>query len=178
MKFSLIAAAACTLASSAFAAPAWSAWPSNCLAQGTATDIVNQYVTILNHYDVKAANATAQTLLADDYIEISDSILSLEGQPLNQTTFAGKQLYINGVLNAPPVEGISTLQVLVAGCDQILWQWVFTGIGSKVAQVKGFNLFGLNAQNQIKTVHLEFNSIAWGLDTGYQVIFPPGPPPS
>lgn len=79
MKFSLIAAAALGLASSAFAAPAW----GNCLAQSAAEDIVNQYITILSHPDISAANATAQALLADDYQEISDSILSLEGQPVS-----------------------------------------------------------------------------------------------
>lgn len=87
-------------------------------------------------------------------------------------------MYINGVLNAPPVAGVNTIQILVAGCDQILWQWVFTGIGSAQYEIKGFNLFALNSAGQIETVHLEFNSIAWGLDTGYQIIFPPNPAPT
>lgn len=78
MKFTTVAAATLALATSAFAAPTW----SNCLAQSEAESIVNQYISILTHSDIQTANATAQALLADDYEEISDSILSLEGQPV------------------------------------------------------------------------------------------------
>ena len=55
-----------------------------CLSQSTAENIVGQFITILNHYDVPAANATAQALLAEDFTETSDSILSLEGRPVRQ----------------------------------------------------------------------------------------------
>lgn len=89
-------------------------------------------------------------------------------------TFQGKQEYIGGVLAAPPVEGITTNEILVAGSSKILWYWTFYGIGSGEYEVKGFNLFSLTEQGQISTLNLEFNSIAWGLDTGYQIIFPPG----
>lgn len=78
MKFTTVAAATLALATSAFAAPTW----SNCLAQSEAESIVNRYISILTHSDIQTANATAQALLADDYEEISDSILSLEGQPV------------------------------------------------------------------------------------------------
>lgn len=83
-------------------------------------------------------------------------------------------MYIEGVLNAPPVLGVETIEILVAGCTKILWYWVFTGIGSGEYEVKGFNLFTLSDAGQIAQVNLEFNSIAWGLNTGYQIIFPPG----
>ncbi|KIW37981.1 uncharacterized protein PV06_09958 [Exophiala oligosperma] len=150
----------------------------NCLTQSEAESIVDQYTSILSHSDVTSANATAQALLDDNYTEISDSILSLEGQPLGTATFVGKQVYIEGVLNAPGVEGINTLEVLVAGCNKILWYWLFTGIGSREYEVKGFNLFTITDVGQIVQVNLEFNSIAWGLDTGYQVIFPSNPQPT
>ncbi|EXJ86097.1 hypothetical protein A1O1_06466 [Capronia coronata CBS 617.96] len=144
-----------------------------CLAQSAAESIVDQYISILTHTNVTTANATAQALLDENYTEISDSILSLEGLPLGNATFVGKQEYINGVLNSPPVEGVNTLEVLVAGCTKILWYWLFTGIGSGEYEVKGFNLFTLSDVGQISVVNLEFNSIAWGLDTGYQIVFPP-----
>lgn len=93
MRFSFVAATL-ALASSALAGPlaardnSWGNWgngncASNCLSQATAESIVNQYISILAHTDATAANATAQALLADDYQEISDSILSLEGQPVS-----------------------------------------------------------------------------------------------
>lgn len=52
------------------------------LSQAFAEDVVAKFITILSHSDVATANATAQALLADGYSEISDSILSLEGQPV------------------------------------------------------------------------------------------------
>lgn len=92
-------------------------------------------------------------------------------------TFEGKQGYIAGVLAAPPVEGITTNEILVAGKDKILWYWTFYGIGTAEYEVKGFNLFTITEKGQISTLNLEFNSIAWALNTGYQVIFPEGGPP-
>jgi hypothetical protein len=89
-------------------------------------------------------------------------------------TFQGKDEYINGVLNSPGVGGITTIEILVAGCTKILWYWNFLGIGSGQYEVKGFNLFTITPSLQISAVDLEFNSIAWGLDTGYQVIPPSG----
>ena len=57
-------------------------YKNQCLSQDQANDIVGKFITILNHPDVPAANATAQALLSDKFQEISDSILSLEGQPV------------------------------------------------------------------------------------------------
>lgn len=82
MKFTTVVAALLALATSAFAGPIW----SSCLAQNEAESIVNQYISILTHSDIQTANATAQALLADDYTEIPDSILSLEAQPMSRTT--------------------------------------------------------------------------------------------
>jgi len=75
-------------------------------------------------------------------------------------------------LGAQAVEGINTIAVYVADCTSILWQWNFTGIGTGAYEVKGFNLFTLNTAGQIAKAEVEFNSIAWGLDTGYQIVFP------
>jgi hypothetical protein len=164
----------------------------DCLSQSEAESIVSQFMSILSHSDPATANATALALLDDNYTEISDSILSLEGLPvsynrfiestgpwlmslqLGTATFVGKQVYIDGVLNSPPVLGVETLEVLVAGCTKVLWYWDFTQIGSGEYEVKGFNLFSITAAGQINQTNLEFNSIAWGLDTGYTVTFPAG----
>lgn len=55
-----------------------------CVTQYEANDIVTKFAAILAQTDgAAAANATAQALLADDYIEFSDSILSLEGLPVS-----------------------------------------------------------------------------------------------
>jgi len=155
----------------ASALPKRQGW-QDCLSQSEAESIVSQYSSLLSHSDPTTANATAQALLADDYVEISDSILSLEGLPLGSATFVGKQVYIGGILNSPPVLGINTLEVLVAGCTKVLWYWNFLDVGSGEYEIKGFNLFSITPALQINQTNLEFNSIAWALDTGYQVIFP------
>lgn len=68
---------------------------NNCggLSQAFAEDVVARFITILNHPDPVAANATAQALLADGYTEISDSILSLEGQPVRPPSGEGLSLF-------------------------------------------------------------------------------------
>lgn len=58
----------------------------NCLAQSEAETLVNEYIGILSHTgsSIGDANATAQAILDNNYQEISDSILSLEGQPVSK----------------------------------------------------------------------------------------------
>jgi len=137
-----------------------------------ATEIIDGYISILEHSpSVEAANATAQALLSETYEEISDSILTLEGLPLGTVTFQGKDTYIESTLGAPASSGIETILIIPA-CGYITWHWVFYGIGSMEYEIKGFNLFEITAAGQINTTRLEFNSIAWGADTGYVTLFP------
>ncbi|KAK5048678.1 hypothetical protein LTR84_005769 [Exophiala bonariae] len=165
MKFFSIAAPL-ALVSSVLAAPGgWNDWNTG-LTQGDALDIVSKFTQVLSHSDVKAANATAQALIGDGFFENSDSINILAGFPLGSTTTNGKQAYINGVLNAPGLNGAENLKILVSG-NNILWYWRFNAIGSKQLPVKGFNLFEINNKKQITGLYVEFNSIAWGIDTGY-----------
>ncbi len=75
-----------TIASTFLAVASASALPNRhwnkCLSQDQANSIVGQFIEGLQHPDVPAANATLQALLADNFQEVSDSILSLEGQPV------------------------------------------------------------------------------------------------
>lgn len=57
-----------------------------------------------------------------------------------------------------------------------MWHWLFPQVGSGQYEVKGFNLLTLNDHNQIERADIEFNSIAWGLDT--QQIYQYCPAPS
>lgn len=172
MKFSSILAAL-GLTASVMASPlAERHW--NCISQYAADKLVSEYIGVLSHQntDLGTPNETAQAILDDNYTETSDSILSLEGQPLGTATFVGKALYIASTLGAPPVTGINTIAVYPICPDKILWQWLFTGIGSKQYEVKGFNLFQITPAGQINQTYVEFNSFAWALDTGYTITFP------
>jgi hypothetical protein len=65
---------------------------------------------------------------------------------------------------AHPDTGIQTLDILHS-CNKIAWHWLFPNVGSGQYEVKGFNLLTVNLQCQVTRADIEFNSIAWGLDT-------------
>ena len=192
MKFASVFS---VLASAATALATW----ENC-PKFDATEIVNNYINILSHLPtLEAANATAQALLVENYSETSDSILTLEGLPvshspvmkrkvffyprkfqsalltiifqLDTAPFQGKNYYIDGIFGAPAYTGIETILIIPA-CGYITWHWAYTAIGSKEYRIKGFHLFQITDAGQLKAARLEFNSIAWGADTGYVTLFP------
>ena len=88
MRFFTIAASFLAVASaSALPGRHWNKWNNNnndkCLSEDQANDIVSQFIVGLTKTpDVPAANTTLQALLADDFEETSDSILSLQGLPV------------------------------------------------------------------------------------------------
>ncbi len=88
-------------------------------------------------------------------------------------TFTGKAQYIQGVLLAPSVTGINTKKVL-ASCNEVVWYWTFTGIGSRQLPINGVNIFEITDKNRIGKVYVEFNNIAWGIDTGFTIYSPDG----
>ena len=96
-----------------------------------------------------------------------DPVSLLTPIKLGSVTRPDKQSIISNVL-AFPANGINTLEIVFT-CDKILWYWVFTGIGTKKYEVKGFNLFTITPKGQISLMYIEFNSIAWGADTGFTI---------
>ena len=89
---------------------------------------------------------------------------------IGAVTFSGKAQYIQGVLLAPSITGITTIKTLVAGCTNVLWYWNMAGIGKATIPVNGFNLFEITPDKQIQDMFVEFNSIGWGIDTGLTVL--------
>lgn len=77
MKFSIFATAF-ALASTAVASP------TGCINMKQANQLVTRFIGIQNHQgsDLGDAQTTAEKLLTKNYEEISDSILSLEQQPV------------------------------------------------------------------------------------------------
>ena len=59
---------------------------------------------------------------------------------------------------------MKTHNIYVAGGNNILWYWTFSGIGIDRYPVKGFNLFRIDTNLQIYEADIEFNSIAWVRD--------------
>ena len=67
-----------------------------------------------------------------------------------------------------PKSGFKTYNI-VYNCNNIVWYWILPqGVVGKY-EVKGFNLFHITNERQISELDFEFNSIAWGVDTGFKV---------
>lgn len=80
MKLSIFATAI-ALASTALSAPT-----NGCVSMKQAKTIISRYTGIITHQgsDLGTAQQTAEQLLVRGYEEISDSILSLEQQPVRR----------------------------------------------------------------------------------------------
>lgn len=70
---------------------------------------------------------------------------------------------------------MSTIEVS-HNCNEITWRWLASALGEAIHQVKGINVFKVPSplSGQISEDYLEFNSIAWGIDTGYHCQDPKG----
>jgi len=164
---------------SALPAPAsWSQW-NDCLSSDLATQIANGFLSLISAYDNKTANA----LLADSFVDTSDSINYLAGIPLGNPTFPVKAAFEQGQGFQPPVP-ISLLKVDAVTCDGVIaFRWVGYPATGKI-EVKGINiLYTVNGGDkqsvgpggwQISQVFSEFNSAAWIVDLG----LPCNPPPA
>jgi hypothetical protein len=85
----------------------------------------------------------------------------------------GKQHYINDTLSTPPIPQINTLAI-VHGCNQMVWQWEFLGIGTGTNRVRGMTLITVDGMSQVMMQYVEFNSLAWGADIGFNITPPAG----
>lgn len=77
-------------------------------------------------------------------------------------------LHSNIFTEAPPPQGIQTKDIVI-GCDKLVWYWSFEKVGAGRYPQNGFNLFHLvrnGGRLQADRLDLEFDSIAWGLNTG------------
>ena len=86
MKLTTIATSL-ALVASALAAPAVrldSPQESQCLCQQDAETFLNRFIPAFQHLpDIPTANKTLQEIVAPHFVDISDSILSLEGRPVS-----------------------------------------------------------------------------------------------
>ncbi|EMC94384.1 hypothetical protein BAUCODRAFT_157997 [Baudoinia panamericana UAMH 10762] len=141
-----------------------SAQSTDCISQNLAVDVVAALEATLTH--VGNVTQIGNALLADDFVEISDSILSLQSLPLGGVSAPSKQAWIEGISHSPADTNITTLDIGVVCPNKILWQWQFNAVGRAPYPVKGFNYIVMDDCPQIQTMYIEFNSIAWALDDG------------
>lgn len=196
MKFSSVL----SFASLALAAPqAWKSWQASdsksdaCLSVEDAKYIVELSKTYQLKADLDAARAAGEYLYsAADYRQYGDSINALRGDPVsvimcivsNSANICqygtlvepNGTVYVENVLSAPPLRAIETNAVL-NNCTHIIWHFTFYGVGgpNSVERVKGFTLIGVEPWREVQPVvfqQVEFNSIAWAINTGFNVSFP------
>ncbi|KAF7197490.1 hypothetical protein HII31_01300 [Pseudocercospora fuligena] len=178
MKFSLIASAIALATSVVASPPGYSSAPSQCITQKEAEAYIKTFIGVLGQTDKHAAK-TADKIIADDFVEYSNSILSLQHKtiaPSDNISAANKAAWTAGVLHSPKINGITT-KAVIADCNHIVWKWNFLGVGSSQYPVNGYNFFTMTRkgkQLQAQSLELEFDSIAWGLDIGEKVTYQDG----
>jgi hypothetical protein len=161
------------------------------LSKDDCNDIVNAFISILQNkrYKNQPPSSTYKKYLARNFGERSGSINSLispandvnsPSHPIASLTqqSTNKPLQVNAnVLNdrdtwfrgvqQNPVKNIKASKIYVADGNKCLWQWKFGSVGSGRYDVHGFNLFYISDnKKEIAGVDIEFNSLAWGFNTG------------
>ncbi|GAB1729758.1 hypothetical protein NU195Hw_g5713t1 [Hortaea werneckii] len=159
---------AISIASVVLAAPL-----QTCLSYEEASCIVDQYIGVLDGtgYNNQNQTETAKALISDDFTGDSGSKLFLLELPLDGLWVTSKAQWIDEVLKYGPYPNTRTNDIII-GCNKIVWYWTAPQIGTGKYEVKGFALFEINSQYQICKTYLEFNSIAWGLNTNQGPLCP------
>ncbi|RMZ12026.1 hypothetical protein D0860_03130 [Hortaea werneckii] len=139
----------------------------------SAFSIASIFIGVLDGtgYNNQNQTDTAKALISNDFTGDSGSKLSLQELPLDSLWVTSKAQWIDGVLKDGPYLNIRTIDIVI-GCNKIVWYWTAPQIGTGEYEVKGFNLFEINSQYQICKTYLEFNSIAWGLNTNQGPLCP------
>lgn len=163
---SLLAAAA--LFTSAFASPlaeanpSWSKSRHQCLTPSIASGLVSGFGSLISAY----SNATANSLLASDFMDTSDSINFLGGLPEGAVTFPSKLAFEIGQGGQPPIP-FTVINIDAVTCNVVAFRWFVTigkvnikGINIFTASYSGNKILGINGW-QIETNYSEFDSGLW-----------------
>ncbi|KAK4947026.1 hypothetical protein LTR10_014168 [Elasticomyces elasticus] len=173
-SFATVAAAAALVSTAAAAPFGWGDWaapnPATCMSNATVQYLVAGFGSLLSDYNTDVAN----TILADDLVDWSDSINSLIGAPVGNPTFPTKAAFEAGQ-GAQPAVPFEVLAIEAYTCDTIAFRWL---VPLPPNPIKGITI--LKTENsagqadtwQIKTIFTEFNSIAWLEDIGGSVTYP------
>jgi len=181
MKIAFLAGACVALATSTFALVQpqreRNSFP-RCISRQEANIFVQRFESILakQNSSLGTPEQTANALLADNFTEISNSILQLEGLPLNGDGLSAhsKQEWVTGVVKYAPPYGEITNKQIVVDCDTIVWYYRFGKIGSGEYPIQGFDLFHMTPTGtyksggscawQVAQLYVEFDNISWGKD--------------
>lgn len=134
-----------------------------CLAPSDAQSLVNDYAQLINSY----STPLAQQVLAADYSEESDSIDSLEGEPVGTETFPTKASFMAAQLQNGDVP-FTVESVDAVACTDVALRWKASP-GTEAETVRGITIFKATKATgswQIETLYVEFNTWPWLVDIG------------
>lgn len=165
---------------SASALPNYPGPQQGCLSADVAAEIVNDFLSLIGNFNLDLANL----LIADSFVDTSDSIDYLAGIPLGSPTFPSKAAFEAGAGSQGPL-AISLIKLDAFTCDGVIaFRWIAYPESGQL-EVKGINvLYTVNGGDtssvgpggwQISQVFSEFNSAAWIVDLGASCS-PPAPP--
>lgn len=133
-----------------------------CLSYPIAAGLVNGFGSLISAY----SNATANSLLAPDFTDTSDSIDFLAGLPEGTVTFPSKLAFELGQGAQPPIP-FTVINIDAVTCNTVAFRWFVTING---INIKGINIFtaefsgnynlGVNGW-QIGPNYSEFDSGLW-----------------
>ncbi len=179
MRSSTIATAA-ALVGSAFAAP-WGSgglWggkgdPTKCLNWDSANYLATSFQTLIVAY----SSTLADKVLADDLLDYSNSINSLQGIPnTGAPAFPSKAAFEQGQGSQPSVP-LVILAIDAFNCQNVTFRWNanFGGANSVngITHLSASNSQGQADTSQISTIYTEFDSLAWFKAIGGTVTPPP-----
>ncbi|KAK3395134.1 hypothetical protein B0H63DRAFT_64418 [Podospora didyma] len=146
----------------------------SCLCTSDVDSLLGAYVRILSKW-----NATADAkYIASNFKDTSDSINILAGIPLGTVTFPSRDAFLYHENTAPDNLPIKIVSKGPFNCDTISFIWSAT-FGAANLAVRGITILGATRQAgfwQIKTIDVEFNSLAFWLDIGGTIRYPGQPP--
>ncbi|KAJ9614996.1 hypothetical protein H2200_001070 [Cladophialophora chaetospira] len=152
--------------------PIVSAW--SCLSDSDAQYVVDQSIVVIKHPDVDAARQAGLALYAPNVIVNGDSINVLNDVPLGTTVYSNITAYLDDTLS---IQGPSEVNVIaiVHDCSSLVWFWEFIGVGGPTAaRVRGMTYTQVNADKQVISENVEFNSLTWAENLGFTVTPPAG----
>ncbi|KAF3765183.1 hypothetical protein M406DRAFT_243610, partial [Cryphonectria parasitica EP155] len=130
--------------------------------------LAEAYAALIGNYTA----ALAQSFLADNFTDTSDSINALAGFPLGSVTFSSKQAFMDSQASQPGIPLVVTATSAV-GCDTLVLRWTQT-FGADNLPVAGISVLSFvceeeeedGGQWRLKTLETEFNSLVYYRDMG------------
>jgi hypothetical protein len=146
--------------------------PTKCLNWDTANYLATSFQSLIVAYN----NDVAERVLADNFLDFSNSILSLIGAPLDVPAFSSKAAFEQGQGSQPPVP-LVILAIDAFNCQNVTIRWNanFGGANSVngITHLTASNTQGQKDTWQIAVIYTEFDSLAWWKAIGGTVTPPP-----